>query len=97
MSNINNPDLLQQLVTLIQSYRPSDSQAPSTSSSASSIAHSLQGDNNLAQNVGRVLGSALSSLSNRHIMPSLHQPAAGRYIPEGRIKARETSPCSVSV
>ena len=87
MSNPNNPDLLQQLLTLIQSYRPSDSQASSTSSSASNVARSLRGDNTLAENIGRVLSSSPSTLSNRPVMPSLNQPSsAGRYVPYGRRK-----------
>ena len=90
MSNPNNPDLLQQLLSLIQSYRPSDSQASSTSSSASNIARSLRGDNTLAENIGRVLSSSPSTLSNRPVMPSLHQPSsAGRYVPYGRRKKKE--------
>ena len=38
-------------------------------------------------NIGRVLSSSPSTLSNRPVMPSLHQPSsAGRYVPYGRRK-----------
>lgn len=93
MANINSNELLQQLVTLIRSYQPSDSHNSSTSSSASSMACSLRGDDRLAENVGRVLGSSTSTSSTtRPVMPSLHQPSSrssGRYVPYGRRKKKE--------
>ena len=90
MSNPYNSHLLQQLLTLIESYRPSNSQPSWTSSSASSIARSLRGGNTLAMNIGRVLSSSPSTLSNRPVMPSLHQPSsAGRYVPYGRRKKKD--------
>jgi len=73
---------------------------PPMRSSASAVTSSLRADSSLAQNVGRVFSSALSTQAtaptvsaiaqgNRPQLPSIRQPAhrySGRYVPYGRKK-----------
>ena len=91
MSDSN--EILRNLVTLLTNCQPSSGTNSSStgSASASNIVRSLRGDNRLADDVGRVLGSSLPASSRTGpVMPSLHQSSSsGRYVPYGRRKKRE--------
>lgn len=84
-------------IVLLNSNR--DAQRPGSSSSASSVARSLQADAGLARNVGRVINSshgANDSPQPMPILPSIHQPSGpsfgstGRFVPYGRRKKKES-------
>ena len=73
MSNPNNPDLVQQILTLIQSHRNTTTNGSSTSSSASNIARS----------------SSSTSINRPVLPSLHQSSSTGRYVPYGRRKKKE--------